>query len=111
LAKINPTIAAKDRHDHGDQDRLGLLRPDRCNGTITRLHHFGTNGVDFFIEFIAEHVDSRKAASERCEISRIDCVIIDPETLFKWRIGKVFEITFLRRKRLLIILQGPHILI
>ena len=71
LAKINPTIAASNvtiaeiRTARVCSDLIFAMAPSLTFNILS------ANGVDFFVEFVAERVDSRKAASHCCEIPRI----------------------------------------
>ena len=62
----------KDCRDRRDHNCPILLRPDRCDGAIARLHHVGANGIDFFVEFVAELVSPRETASHCREIPGVE---------------------------------------
>jgi hypothetical protein len=87
VGKDQSNNRGKHRHDRGDQDGLSLLRPDRCDGTIAHRQHVRANGVNLFIEFIAERVDLRKAASRCCEISGIEFCKQRPRLLLQVAAG------------------------
>lgn len=62
----------KQGSNDGDNHRLNLLRPDRCNGAGADRQHVGPNGVDLLVEFVAQRVDPYETTPYRCEVPRLE---------------------------------------